>query len=481
MSFQNLEQISETKWRLKKTGNMRVDGIVYTSASMLDDITKDEALTQVSNVASLPGIMKASFGMPDIHWGYGFPIGGVAAFDIDSGVVSPGGVGYDINCGVRLLRTDLVKDDISKKLEDLCAVIFNSVPSGVGSKRVDFTLKDKDLKDVLKKGAYWAIENGYGYDSDIEFIEDGGMIKGAEPEFVSKRAIERGSNQLGTVGSGNHFIEVGFVEEIYDEEAAEIYGLSLNQITVMIHSGSRGLGYQICDDYLKIMQKATAKYGISIPDRQLCSAPIKSDEGQRYLSSMACAANYAFANRQIMTHLIRDVFMKFFKLSPSTLKMNLIYDVAHNIAKIEKHMVDGKLKTVCVHRKGATRAFSENHNEIPQRYRKIGQPVLIPGDMGRCSYVLRGSSKAMEETFGSTCHGAGRVLSRNEAKKHGRGRQIDDELRKQGIIVCAAGRHTLLEEMPSAYKDVSQVVDVVHNSGISLKVAKLRPLAVVKG
>lgn len=481
MASINLEQISDNKWKLRRTGNMKVDGIVYSSPLMIEDIKKDEALTQVANVASLPGILKASYGMPDIHWGYGFPIGGVAAFDTESGVVSPGGVGYDINCGVRLLRTGLMQEEISGKIDGLSRLIFNGVPSGLGSKRKDFTVKDNELKKVLKKGALWAVEKGFGSQSDIECIEDGGTLKGAEPEFVSNRALERGSDQLGTVGSGNHFIEVGYVEKIYDNKTAETYGLSLNAVTVMIHSGSRGLGYQVCEDYIRVMQNATSKYGIDIPDRQLCSAPVKSVEGQNYLSAMACAANYAFANRQIMTHLVRDVFMNYFRISPLLLGMNIVYDVAHNIAKIEKHSVDGKMKDVCVHRKGATRAFPGNHKDVSEKFRDAGQPVLIPGDMGRCSYVLRGTSKAMDETFGSTCHGAGRLLSRNEAKREGRGRRIDEELRKKGIVVLAAGRNTLLEEMPSAYKDISKVADVVHTSGISLKVAKLRPLAVIKG
>ncbi len=481
MKQNNLERISETKWRIGRQGNMNVDGIVYSGASMIEDVLKDEALTQVSNVASLPGILKASFGMPDIHRGYGFPIGGVAAFDIDSGVVSPGGVGYDINCGVRLLRTNLSRDEIQSRLKELAAILFKEIPSGIGSKRQDLKLKGGDLKKVLKKGARWAVENSFGYNSDAQCIEDGGMMKNAEPELVSARALERGHNQLGTLGSGNHFIEVGYVDEIYDEKAAEIFGISRDSVTVMIHSGSRGLGYQVCDDYIKVMRKATGKYGIKIEDRQLCSAPVKSGEGRNYLSAMACAANYAFANRQIMSHFVREVFKKFYSISDSMLGMTLVYDVAHNIAKIEKHSVDKKIREVCVHRKGATRAFPASHGDVPEKYANAGQPVLIPGDMGTCSFVLKGTVKAMDETFGSTCHGAGRVLSRNEAKRRGRGRRIDEELEKKGIVVIAAGRNTLLEEMPPAYKDISEVVDVVHKSGISLKVAKLRPLAVIKG
>ncbi|MBI5374952.1 MAG: RtcB family protein [Candidatus Schekmanbacteria bacterium] len=478
---ESIERVNDNKWKLNRTGSMRVDGVVYASSRMMEIIKNDQSLVQVANVATLPGIVGASFGMPDIHWGYGFPIGGVAAFDIDSGVVSPGGVGYDINCGVRLLRTDLTKDEVEKSLKELVAVLYAAIPSGVGSHRKDLRLTREEEKKVLHKGARWAVENGFGFQEDLEFIEDRGCIKDANFEFVSDRALERGNDQLGTLGSGNHFVEVGFVEEIYDEEAAKVFGLFKDGITVFIHSGSRGLGYQICDDYIKVMNRAVNKYGIDIPDRQLCAAPINSKEGREYLSAMAAAANYAFANRQIMSHWAREVFMKYFNISPSTLSMKLVYDVAHNIAKIEEHIVKGVNKRLCVHRKGATRAFPPGHPAIPSMYRDVGQPVLIPGDMGRCSYVLAGNAVSMTETFGSACHGAGRLMSRSEAKRRGRGRAIVRELEDKGIFVKAAGRETLLEEMPEAYKDVSAVVNVVHECGISRKVAKLRPLAVVKG
>ncbi len=476
-----IEQIDKYRWRIPKQGNMRTDGIIYTTAEMLELIKQDESLKQVANVACLPGIIGPSLAMPDIHAGYGFPIGGVAAFDLERGVISPGGVGYDINCGVRLLRSNLTKEEVLPVIEDLVDMLFVNIPTGVGSARKDFKLRQAELKKVLKNGAKWAVSKGFGSAKDLAHIEAGGCLLQANPELVSKRAYERGKDQLGTLGSGNHFVEVGYVDQIYHERLAETIGLFQGQITVIIHTGSRGLGHQICDDYIKVMLKAAAKYGISLPDRQLCCAPVQSKEGQDYLAAMACGANFAFANRQMITHWVRETFEHFFKRPYEELGLELVYDVCHNIAKIEEHTYNGKKVRVCVHRKGATRAFPPGHPEIPPAYREIGQPVLIPGDMGRYSYVLVGTPKAMEETFGSTCHGAGRVMSRHQAIKMCKGRNIAAEMKNKGIYVRGAGKKTLIEEVSEAYKDVADVVEVVHGAGISLKVARLRPLGVIKG
>jgi tRNA-splicing ligase RtcB len=475
-----ITRIDDYRWRLAPTGAMRVPGIIYTSARMLDQVRQEEALNQVANVAVLPGIVKASLAMPDIHWGYGFPIGGVAAFDWESGVVSPGGVGYDINCGVRLATTDLEHADIQARIKDLVDALYRHVPSGVGSTG-SVKLSPKDQKKVLLQGSQWAVDHGFGTDDDIDHTEDGGCIPHADPELISQRALERGSNQLGTLGSGNHFLEIGVVEEIFLPEAADAFGLRTGQITVMIHSGSRGLGYQVCDDFLAVMSKHVKTLGIELPDRQLACAYIHSEQGRRYLKAMACAANYAWANRQIMLHRCRETFEETLGIGPRALNMRLMYDVCHNIAKKEEHNVDGRPQWVCVHRKGATRAFGPGRPELCADYRPIGQPILIPGDMGTASYVLVGTDQAMAETFGSTCHGAGRVLSRKAALRQARGRSIARELEEKGILVRWTGRATLAEEMPEAYKDVSQVVEVVHGAGISKKVARLRPLAVVKG
>ena len=476
----NIQRIDDYRWRIEPFGRMRVPGMVYTSARMLDQLRREEALQQVANVAMLPGIVKASMGMPDIHWGYGFPIGGVAAFDWHDGVVSPGGVGYDINCGVRLAATHLVHADIRERLRPLVEGLFRHVPCGVGSTG-SVKLSSADERKVLVQGSRWAVERGFGLAEDIAHTEDSGGLPGADPDEVSERAMTRGSKQLGTLGSGNHFLEVGVVEEIFDAQAADAFGLFQDQVTVMIHSGSRGLGYQVCDDFLAFMTRHVQKLKIELPDRQLACAPIQSAEGRRYLGAMACAANYAFANRQVLLHLCRQVFEQVLGVGPATLNMRLVYDVCHNIAKKEEHRVDGEKRWLCVHRKGATRAFGPGHPALNEAYRGIGQPILIPGDMGRASYVLVGTAQAMAETFGSTCHGAGRVLSRTAAKKRSRGRSIAAELEAKGILARWTGRSTMNEEMPEAYKDVSQVVDVVHGAGISRKVARLRPVAVVKG
>ncbi len=459
---------------------MRVPARIYATGTMIDAIRNDNAPVQAANVAHLPGIVKYSLAMPDIHWGYGFPIGGVAAFDLNDGVVSPGGVGYDINCGVRLMASRLSRSQIQPKLRSLVNSLFRHVPTGVGA-RGELRVSHSVERQVLKDGAVWAVNNGYGSEDDLEYIEENGRMTGGDTGFVSERALERGRAQLGTLGSGNHFLEVGYVSEIYDEEAALDLGIEVDQVTVIIHCGSRGFGHQVCDDYLGLMNQAVEKYSIELPDRQLCCAPIASPEGQQYLKAMCCAVNFAFANRQVIASWTRDAFVEALKLSSNEIGLRVIYEVAHNIAKIETHLVDGKARKLCVHRKGATRAFAPGAAEIPARYKKIGQPVLIPGDMGRYSYVLVGAANAMKETFGSTCHGAGRAMSRHQAKKRARGRSIAEELEERGIYVQASSRRTLDEEIPEAYKDVADVVDACQKAGISRKVAQLRPLGCIKG
>lgn len=478
-----LEKIDDYRWRIPKSykQGMRVDGIIYADEKLLKDIRHDKALEQVANVAFLPGIVKHSLGMPDIHWGYGFPIGGVAATDVEKGgVVSPGGVGFDINCGVRLVRTDLSQEDVRPLLKDLVAALFNTIPAGVGSEGA-IRATSKDEKDILVKGAGWAVKKGFGVEDDLDSTEEQGAICGADPELVSDRAYERGKTQSGTLGSGNHFVEVQVIDQLYDAEAVSALGLRLGQVMVMIHSGSRGLGYQVCDDFIKIMLKCMVKYSIKVPDRQLASAPVDSNEGKQYLGAMRAAANYAWNNRQCLMHLCRLAFEKTFDRPWEKLGMSLIYDVAHNIAKIEKHVIDGKERLLCVHRKGATRAFGPGSQAIPDKYKRIGQPVIIPGDMGRSSYLLVGTQKAMSETFGTTCHGAGRLKSRHEAKRTTEYRQLISDLQAKGVVVMAAGHETIVEEAPSAYKDVNDVVDVVHNAGIAKRVARMRPMGVIKG
>jgi tRNA-splicing ligase RtcB len=475
------ERLDRTRWRIPRHGAMRVDGIVFASDSLMEDLRDDPTLDQVANVACLPGIVGASLAMPDAHWGYGFAIGGVAAFDADEGVVSPGGVGYDINCGVRLLRSDIERARAVPRMKELVDALFLAIPTGVGSHRRDEGLGPKEENDLLRRGAPWAVERGFGWSSDLECIEAGGCLEGADPGAVSERALERGRSQLGTVGSGNHFVEVGVVDEVFDVAVAETMGLREGAVTVLIHSGSRGFGYQVCDDAVKGMVKVAAKYGIELPDRQLCCAPLGSPEAERYLAAMACAANYAFANRQRMAHGVRQAFERTFGMGPRDHGLRTVYDVCHNIAKFETHAVDGRPRRVCVHRKGATRAFPPGHPDLPPRYRATGQPVLIPGDMGRCSYVLAGAEGSMERSFGSACHGAGRVMSRTAAKRAARGRSLLRELSDRGVTVRSAGMATVAEEMPEAYKDVSEVVEVVHDAGLARKVARLVPLGVIKG
>ncbi len=475
-----LKKIDKYIWELPKTGNMQVPGKIFASEKMLESILKDGALKQVANVASLPGILRASLAMPDVHQGYGFPIGGVAAFDWKTGIVSPGGVGYDINCGVRLCTTHLEMQDIEPKLEKIVTELYQSIPAGIGSKG-NIKLIKKDQQRVLVQGSRWAVEHGFGEASDLEFTEDKGCLPHADPDFVSERALMRGQNQLGTLGSGNHFVEIGVVDDIYQPDTARAFGLYKGQVTLMLHTGSRGLGYQVCDDFISFMVKHSKKLPFTTPDSQLSYAMIQSSEGQNYLAAMACAANYAWANRQILMHLAKQAIMKAMGTGPRNLGMRLVYDVCHNIAKKEIHEINGEKRVVCVHRKGATRSFPKGHSSLVSAYRHVGQPVIVPGDMGTASYVLVGTEKAMHETFGSTCHGAGRILSRKAAKKASKGRAIRRELEDKGILVRTAGKRTLAEEMPDAYKDIAEVTDVVHNTGISIKVAKLRPVLVVKG
>ena len=478
-----LEKIDEYRWHIPKSymGGMRVDGIVYANEKLLRQANSNEALQQVANVAHLPGIVKHSLAMPDLHWGYGFVIGGVAATDPNAdGVVSPGGIGFDINCGVRLMRTNLNYKQLEGKTKALVGKLFDNVPCGIGSSG-KIRLSIQEEKEMLEKGARWAIEQEYGTPEDLPFTEATGFLEYANADAASKRALERGKNQLGTLGSGNHFLEVQVVDRILYREAAEVMGMAEGQICVMIHTGSRGFGYQVCDEHVKTWGKVAQKYGIDLPDRQLASAPINSPEGQDYIIAMACGANYAFNNRQCIMHWVRETFMKFFDTSKDELGLELVYDVAHNIGKFEKYTVDGKERELFVHRKGATRAFPAGHPELPDKYQNVGQPVLIPGDMGTASYVLVGNPLAMEQTWGSTCHGAGRMLSRRKARDATKGRAIAQDLEKQGIFVRAEGRRTLHEEVPEAYKDVDEVVKVVDAAGLSRRVARLRPIGVVKG
>ncbi|MBI4656706.1 MAG: RtcB family protein [Elusimicrobia bacterium] len=458
---------------------MRTDAVIYADEK-IEKLLETEAIEQIANVATLPGITGNALAMPDIHTGYGFPIGGVAAFDAQEGIISPGGVGYDINCGVRLLRTNLKKEVVQPKIKDLVYRLYSEIPLGVGSEG-KIKLSRESHEKLLLKGSAWAVEHGYGTSQDIERTESDGRLDGADPSIISHKAYERGKQQQGTLGSGNHFLEVQTVDEIFDETAAQKFGLFKGQITVMIHTGSRGFGHQVCTDFLETMRRASNRYEIYLPDRELACAPFTSKEGLDYFAAMKAAANYAWANRQCLTHWTREVFMRIFTISPRDMQMDLVYDVAHNIAKLEEHVIDGKKKKFIVHRKGATRAFGPGHPELPEIFRETGQPVIIPGDMGRYSYLLLGTAQAMKETFGSTCHGAGRVMSRHEAIRRARGRSIAAELEKTGIIAKSAGRETLSEEMPEAYKNISNVIDVVCNSGISRKIARFKPIGVIKG
>ncbi len=496
-----LEQVGPCQFRIPKEyrEDMRVDGLIFADETLMETIKLDNGPEQVVNVATLPGIQKASLAMPDIHWGYGFAIGGVAATDPEEGgVISPGGVGYDINCGVRLLRSDIEWADAKPLIRKLVDQLFRDIPTGVGQSGL-YKFEKPRLARLMAEGASFVVEAGYGSERDILYTEAGGKLEGADPDRVSDRAYTRGYDQCGTLGSGNHFLEVQVVDRVLDPVAAGVMGLREGQITVLIHSGSRGLGYQVCDDHLAMFKDAPKRYGFSLPDPQLACAPVRSPEGAAYLSAMRAAANYAWSNRQLLAHQAREVFAKVFDKSWEALGLEMVYDVAHNIAKFEDHEVaSGDTRQVCVHRKGATRAFPPGHPEIPEAYQTIGQPiqrkyngdvvntgigqpVIVPGSMGTASWVLVGLQGSMEHSFGSCCHGAGRVMSRTAAVKLAAGRRIDKELDALGIIARARGFKGLAEEQPAAYKDVDAVVEVVHNAGLVGKVARLRPVGVIKG
>ena len=476
--LEGVNRIGLHEWEIPVgyVAGMRVPGRIFLSES-LGKTLEAGAVQQLANVATLPGILKHSLAMPDIHWGYGFPIGGVAAFSVDDGVISPGGVGFDINCGVRLLTTPLQHKDVSGR-RDLIEGLFSAVPTGVGAKSAQ-KVSLKSLEGMMAQGAQWAVRAGYGVERDLQRCEEGGFMKDADSRTVSDKAKQRGIPQGGTLGSGNHFLEVQVVREIFNPEAAKAFGLTLGQVCCMIHCGSRGLGHQVCTDHIKTLENATKKYHISIPDRQLACAPITSPEGMAYFSAMAAAANYAWANRQMITHTTRQVLSKMFGIEYD--EMPLVYDVAHNVAKFEEHMVDGTTMKVCVHRKGATRSFGPGAADLPSDLSSVGQPVIIPGSMGTSSYILRGTRTAMERTFGSTCHGAGRIMSRTQAKKMKSGREIVADLLKENIIVRAHSENAIADEAPGVYKSSDEVVNVVHEVGLSRLVARLSPVGVIKG
>jgi tRNA-splicing ligase RtcB (3'-phosphate/5'-hydroxy nucleic acid ligase) len=478
-----LEQVDASRWRVPKGSqpHMRVDGLIFSNSDLIDDVISGGGLKQVANVASLPGIVGASMAMPDIHWGYGFPIGGVAATDIDNGgVISPGGVGYDINCGVRLLRSNLDAADIRPHAAKLIEHLFADIPAGVGVSG-PFTFSGKEMRKILSRGVGHLVSCGLASAGDADVTESSGCLDGADAGAVSPQAIKRGADQCGTLGAGNHFVEIQYVDEVYDTRAASAMGMQMGQVTVMIHSGSRGLGHQVCGDYLKVLRSAPGKYGIELPDRQLVCAPVSSSEGQQYLAAMRAAANFAWCNRQLLASQVRKSLSRFFSPGDTDARLTQIYDVAHNIAKIETHVVAGKPRKLCVHRKGATRAFGPGHRELPAHLRSLGQPVLIPGDMGTASYLLLGTQTAMDQSFGSACHGAGRVMSRKQAIRHAKGRRIDAELARKGITARARGRTGLAEEQPDAYKDIDAVVECVCSAGLAKKVLRLKPMGVIKG
>ncbi|MDD4879457.1 MAG: RtcB family protein [Candidatus Omnitrophica bacterium] len=480
-----LKQVSEYIWEIPKSGEMLVPGRIYADAGLIkhlvDDVNKGKewnALAQIRNVACLPGIQKASLAMADVHPGYGFAIGAIGAFDAETGVISVAGVGFDCNCGVRTLKTQLTRDDIKGKEQELANELYRVIPAGIGSEgKIKLSLSQID--EVLVKGARYAVEHGFGWQEDLTFMEEEGCVKGADPQTVSHEAKERGFQQVGTLGSGNHYLEVQYVSEIFDEKAAQVYGIFPGQVLVSIHCGSRALGHQIGTDYLKTLESASRKYNIPIRERELVCAPFKSEEGQRYFKAINCGINAAFANRQVLGHLTRKAFASALGTGEKTIRT--LYDIGHNTAKLEKHKVDGKEKDLIVHRKGATRAFGPGRPEVPAAYRGIGQPVLVGGTMGTASYILHGTEKGMEEVFGTAVHGAGRISSREAAKKRWRGKDIIAELKKDGIIIAGHSLSAVAEEAPGAYKDVTQVVDVVHNAGIAKKVAMSKPLISIKG
>ncbi len=478
-----LEKVDDYRWKIPRTYKdcMNTDAIVFADEKMIRTITSDNSPEQAANVACLPGIVGNSMAMPDIHWGYGFPIGGVAAMDAEEGVISPGGIGFDINCGVRLISTNLRESDVAPRIKELINTLFQNVPAGVGSKGV-VDVAASQIDRILEEGAEWAVAEGFGWEEDLDRTEENGRLKIADASKVSGKAKQRGVPQVGSLGSGNHFLEVDRVEKIFDPRAAKAFGLEEEgQITVSIHCGSRGCGHQIATDYLQVMERAVKGSGLKLPDRQLACAPVNSREGQDYYAAMACGANYAWANRQMIMHWVRQSFEKVFSRSAEDMEMGLVYDVAHNIAKVEEHLVEGARRKVYVHRKGATRAFPSEHPEVPSIYRSVGQPVLIPGDMGTGSYVLVGTEQAMRESFGSTCHGAGRVMSREAAIRSYSVKAITQEMESKGIYLKGSTRDGIQEEAPGAYKDIDDVIRVVVGAGLSRPVAKLTPLGVMKG
>jgi len=479
----DLVRVSDYLWEIPKSfrSDMNVPARIYTSDQLLDMVFRDKTMEQLVNTAAMPGVVKNVLVMPDAHQGYGPPIGGVVPTRYPDGVISPGAVGYDINCGVRLMATRLEAAEVQDSIDDLITSLYRNIPSGVGKGGGARRVSPKEMDEVLVKGAGWAVKAGYGRPEDLERLEEGGAMDAADPSAVSARAKDRGGPQIGTLGSGNHFVEIEKVDEIYDQEAARAFGLFQGQLVVQIHSGSRGLGHQVCSEYVKSLQAAVQKYNITLPDRQLVCAPLDSPEGRRYYGAMAAAANYAWANRQAMAGLARRSFEEVLAGKVRNFDLYTVYDVCHNIAKIEEHEIDGRRQKLCIHRKGATRAFGPGHPAVPQIYRAVGQPVLVPGDMGTASYVLVGTQEAMEHSFGTTCHGAGRTMSRTAAKKKIHGATLRQELEQRGIHVRAGSMAGLAEEAPDAYKDIHAVIEVVHNAGLACKVARLRPLAVMKG
>lgn len=475
MQKKDLKKISDYEWEIPQRGEMRVPGRIFADEKLLEEMD-EKVREQVTNVACLPGIQKASLAMPDAHWGYGFAIGGVAAMDEKEGVICVGGVGFDAGCGVRTLKTDLTLNEVKPKIEELVDLMFKTIPAGVGS-RGKLVLTEKEVEEVFLEGAKWPIKKGFGTEEDLIFIEDGGCLEGANPDFVSQIARKREKGQLGTLGSGNHYAEVQYIDEIYDEEAAKRYGFFKHQILISIHCGSRALGHQIGTDYLKVLAQASRKYGIPIRERELVAAPIDSPEGKQYAGATFCALNYAYANRQVIAHLARECILKIFPQA----NVKTFWDLTHNSARWEKHEIDGKIKRVLVHRKGATRAFGPNREEIPLEYREVGQPVIIGGTMGTYSFILRGTEFGMKEAFGSACHGSGRAMSRTQARKRWRGEKLIEELRKKGIYARTVSYAGFAEEAPEAYKDVAKVIEVVDKANLAKKVVRMRPLGVIKG
>jgi len=481
-TLKDFQRISDYAWQIPKSyrPDMRVPARVYASRKLLEQALTDKSIEQLVNSTTLPGIVGYAIAMPDVHQGYGFPVGGVAATTLPDGVISPGAIGYDVNCGVRLLASELDAEEVEPYLDELATTLYNTCPSGVG-RGGRYRLSSDELDEVLATGARWCRKNGLATDDDLIHTEASGCIEGADPACVSDKAHQRGRDQLGTLGAGNHFLEVDVVAATYDETIADAYGLRPGQVVMLIHCGSRGLGHQVCTDYVHQFQRVIQQYQIKLPDRELVCAPFNSPEGEAYTAAMRAAANFAFANRQTLVALVRESFTKVLANSGLSFHLRQVYDVAHNIAKVEAHVIDGRRRQVCVHRKGATRAFGPGHEEIPPDYREVGQPVLVPGSMGTASYVLAGTAGAMRETFGSTCHGAGRTMSRTRARKLVRGDELKQELKQQGILVRAGSLRGLSEEAPFAYKEVEAVIEAVAGAGIARVVARLEPLAVIKG